>query len=368
MKLFTALILASLLGLVSCGKSSKSGSRKLEGNNQQGEETPSGPIINTVQLMDPTYKTKYEELPLEGKVEASDRLWSGDYWPSNRGLINRRWNTTDEVGFDYVSPTKEELAVMGEVELARLSATEKYDLLMGRYDYPLKKEVASKAAPFAVNWEGLGNGWAAASANHNEPTAKLLLNPDGLAIPFGSSDIKALLSYYYAFVNKLPSSHYLGLRCPVTADGSRPDEQCTNDLNAGSFHIVLGNKIGIRREIFVADVDRFQEVWNHPFLGFKSEVVETLPAIAGNPSGTAKIFRMKTKVSYTDKTVNTWEPLKGTPRQITTNRLYNYDLYINAEGHIIGGEWISSDRPDFIWVMPMVETFVGFEGLVPLLN
>ena len=92
-------------------------------------------------------------------------------------------------------------------------------------------------------------------------SAALALNPDGIRIPFGSSDIKALVSYYYAngFIS---NTHQMGRRC--YEDGNRSD--CEEDLNAGAFHIVLVNKIALRNEGIIIDLKRGLEVWNHPII------------------------------------------------------------------------------------------------------
>ncbi|HXH75424.1 MAG TPA: hypothetical protein VNJ08_10695 [Bacteriovoracaceae bacterium] len=368
MKLGKAIGFLSLMSLVACGGASKSPIFGKAGSNGPAAEEV---ILNVVPLMDLTHNMKFEALPLEGSVDISKRLWSGDHWPSNRGGLNRRWNAPpEEPGFNTLSPTREELTLMTPEDIARLSPSEKWDLLLGQYDYPFKKEVALYTNPVAISWEGIGNGWASASINHDEPTPRVLTNADGIVIPFGSSDIKALLSYYYAFSKKLPITQNLGLRCPVTPDGSKPDEFCTNDLNAGSFHIAIGNKLGLQKQAIVGDIDRYSEVWNQPFIAYKSQVLETLDPVEGTLKGTVKILRMKTKIYYAGLAEgNSWDPIIGTFRNVTTNRIYNYDLFINAAGEIHGGAWISGDRPDFIWVMPRVETFEdNFAALAQLLN
>lgn len=85
---------------------------------------------------------------------------------------------------------------MTSTDIARLSPAEKFDFLNGPYYYPLKAEVEKLAAYDAESWEGICHGRAPASMNHNEPRPKILRNPDGIKIYFGSADIKAILSYY----------------------------------------------------------------------------------------------------------------------------------------------------------------------------
>jgi hypothetical protein len=348
-KIVKMLGLLSLMSLVACGPATDS--PYMDKLKTTGPTNSTSTIIkNNVPLMDADHKTRFDELPLEGNVDISKRLWSGDLWPLNQGLINRRWNSFKQEGFNTISPTREEALVMTEAEISRLAPSEKFDLLMGQYEYPLKEEVNTRANPYAVNWEGIGNGWACASSNHNEPTPKVLLNPDELSIPFGSSDIKALLSYYYAFANDLPPTQHLGTRCGVSTEGCSGD-----DLSPASFHIVLANRIGIKKESFLADIDPYQEVWNHPFQGYRSEILQTTEAEDMN------ILTIRTRVSYVNKSVGTsWGPIKGSFRHVNSNRIYTYDLHVNKDGDIVGGEWRSRDRPDFIWVMPVVKQFTGY--------
>lgn len=47
----------------------------------------------------------------------------------------------------------------------------------------------------------------------------------------------------------------------------------------------------------------------------------------------------------------------------------DYNLDINANGEIIGGEWKSAARPDFLWLKEKPAKFTGdYERLADLLN
>jgi hypothetical protein len=66
---------------------------------------------------------------------------------------------------------------------------------------------------------------------------------------------------------------------------------------------------------------------------------------------------------------NSWEPVIGTSRQNTHSRIYEYYLDINSQGRVIGGDWISSQRPDFLWLEKKATSFSGqFAKLRELLN
>ena len=309
-------------------------------------------------IMNNYFEKKFTSLPLEGKVYDKKKYWSGDYWPLNKGNINYRWYSRKKAGFNLDSPDKERARRMTIPELAELSPSEKYDLFTGRYHYPLRNEVAKISNPAALVWEGICHGFSPASMNHNEPTPKLMKNPDGIEIPFGSSDIKALLSYYYAYSHIAPDTHQMGKRC---FDGQlfNRGKDCHEDMNAGAFHIVLGNRIGLDGKGFVADLQRYKEVWNHPVSAYRSVVLRESSPTGSSAPGTVKRVEMKTVITYVDENGNDWRPVIGTKKQSFEQMIYQYYIDLDQEGIIIGGEWISKIRPDFLWIMARPRKFEG---------
>ncbi len=310
-------------------------------------------------------------LPLEGSLEeGSTKAWSGDYWASKKGSINIRWNSPRKEGFNYRSPSKTELLAMTPEQVAMLSPSEKYDLYLGNYDYPLKRIVDGSASRTAPDWAGICHGWAPASLFHNEPTPKTMTNPDGISIPFGSGDIKALLSFFYAFYHETDTDQ-MGLRC-YFGSWMGGAKGCADDLNAGAFHIVISNKLGLEKQGFLMDVDRFKEVWNQPVVGFKSKVVAyDLRPQSGAATNTVREVRIATELFFVNESDPTWGPVYGTKDQIVSKRDLQYRLELDAAGRIIGGEWESRERPDFLWNKPaaLPQEFTGmFSALPALLN
>ncbi|HLT23194.1 MAG TPA: hypothetical protein VKZ84_07115 [Bacteriovoracaceae bacterium] len=309
---------------------------------------------------------RFDELPLSADLSNTEKLWANDYWPHRKGLINKRWNTEDQKGFNTISPNKEEAFNMTYEELARLAPSEKLDLLNGNYDYPLKREVSSRAKDNDPLWWGVCNGWSPASIVHNEPTPKTLTNPDGLHIPLGSSDIKALVSYYYAYHHKVPTTNQMGRRCMT---GIGPG--CSNDLNAGAFHLVLTNKVGLEGTSFIADIERGRQVWNHAIIKYNSTIVNpNLSSKTGSARGTVRRVHVKTLMTVVMEIGNnSWYPTNGTDLHINAERNYEYYLELDKENNIVGGEWISRARPDFIWNMAKAETFNGqYSRISEMLN
>ncbi len=318
------------------------------------------------EIMSSGFTHKLSDLPLAGSAEDGKHAWSGHYWPSQKGGINHRWNSPLNEMFKYSSPNKDQVAKMSLEELAQLAPTEKYDLFLGQYNYPLKQEAAMSANPRAADWAGICHGWAPATLHHVEPTAKVLTNPDGIQIPFGSADIKALLSYYYAFYHETDTTSQMGLRCFFGSwmGGMRG---CDDDLNAGAFHIVIANKLGLEKKGFLADVDRYKEVWNQPVVGFKSVILATLPVSSSAAKSAVKELRVSTELFYVDESDPTWDVVHGTKDQLISKLDLEYRLEINAEGKIVGGEWESKTRPDFLWYKEKATNFTGMFSKLPML-
>lgn len=310
---------------------------------------------------------KFNELPLKGSLDVGNRAWSGDYWSTKKGSINYRWNAPVKIGYDLNSPSKAEAMRMSLDQLATLAPSEKYDLLMGRYDYPFVKEVDGVASPRAQIWNGICHGWSPATLNHSEPTPKVLTNPDGIQIPFGSGDIKALLSYYYAEHHKGDAGQ-MGLRCFFGRWTGGP-RGCHQDLNAGAFHIILANQVGLKKEGFVMDIERWREVWNHPVIGYETVLMQSEEPSIGAASSAVRTLLVKTYVTHADGSAPTWETVRGTDNQKVTVQTYTYRIELDAAGKIVGGSWESANRPDFLWNVTPVTEFTGImSGLPVLLN
>ncbi len=312
------------------------------------------------------YERNFSMLPLSGTPSDMRKLWASDWWPNRKGSINRRWFSATPVGFRLVSPTREHVTSMTEAELAGLAPSEKFDLLTGDYEYSLVKEVARIANPRAPEWYGICHGWTPAALNHVEPRPKTLVSNDGIRIPFGSSDIKALLSFYYAYHHKVDSTHQMGKRCYFLNPGCSRE-----DLNAGAFHIALTNTLGIQRESMIMDLENNELVWNHVMNGYQTTILNDQLRPSGNSAyGTVRRIRVKTAMSYVKEIkANSWVPTNGTAAHINGVRNYEYFLDIDAKGKIIGGNWISKTPPDFIWSMDKATTFTGkFARLAELLN
>lgn len=311
-------------------------------------------------LLDISMSQNFDLLPLSGEVRKNGKYWSGDSWRLQQGSINKRWNTETKEGFHYFSPTRREALTMPEELMRQLSPSEKYDIYMGRYDFPLRWEVDYGARLATEGWEGLCHGWAGATINHPEPMAKTLMNPDGVPVYFGSSDIKALLSYAYSKV-LIKEGQTIGKRCDENPQLLNDEEdRCNDDLSPMSFHVVVANYIGLRGRSVIADIDRYREVWNHPVTAYESKIEKQYKV-----SGGRKV-QVKTKITYLDvMEKNSWDPHPSLYSYMTMK----YELDLDTKGNIIGGKWLSRERPDFLWVVSKQEQFEGYlSGIKDLLK
>lgn len=294
------------------------------------------------------YVVAMASLPTTGDLALEP--WSDTYWPSFKGGVSQRWRGNVSDQFAYVLNSREALQAMSAADLSALSPGEKYDIFLGRYEYPLVAYERRRTSPDREGWEGICHGWAPASLGFLEPKAVVMTNADGVAIPFGSSDVKALLSYFQGEMSAAPFS-MLGERCYVDISGLPSSEipQACRDTNAGAFHVVLVNQLAIKHQGFVADVTRDLQVWNQPVSGFDSVIEgEGLPS-PGAATGTVKELLISTTMRYGVEVSPQWDHLVGTGRNSIASKQYRYRLELDQNDNIIGGEWLSESRPDFLW-------------------
>lgn len=237
-------------------------------------------------------------------------------------------------------------------ELSKLSPAEKFDLAHGRYSYPLSRAVEKGSKPTAKNYEGVCDGWTAAAIQFAEPAPVNFTNPDGIVIPFGSSDVKALMSYDVSINSEDDSlgSVFVGKYCSVPLGG-----RCS-DINPGAFHVIMANQIGLKKESFGVDVDPKRETWNQPVYGFEFEIKGRTKV-----AGAASAYIVHAKMLYAADDLQgedamkvfNWNPTVGTPEFAGAAQEYDYIIELDYSGRIIGGSWLGdskSNHPDLFWM------------------
>lgn len=319
--------------------------------------------------------------------------------------------------FDLKRPRNvKEVATLNQEEVDQLSPAEKFDVYVylktGKDNgFRLTADVLDLTHPTDAYWEGICHGWTSAALEFREPEAKSI-NANGITLNFGSSDLKALLSYYHAAItrnwvaNRKVATGRVGERCETAfpkeawfiKDGveyyktivngrvqvNKVPDDCV-DTNPGAFHIVLANMIGLKNQGFSAEVVRDKEVWNQPVFQYATDVLSQSSAPREwATKGTVRQVEVKTVMSYAndggrmfwrhdgsdDEFYAWWNETIGTNNYRFDHKQFHYYLDLDAQGNIIGGQWLSYERPDFLWLKKN-KGFLGkgsFYGIVGYLD
>ena len=306
-----------------------------------GQEIKVGAMdgYNHVDSLERDYEKRYAMLPSSGKT--SKTPWTDSYWPKQDGGIGFRWQVNEK--HTYESPTREELLQMSPEEIANLSPAEKYDIYVGNYEYPLTIREKASNKPTEASWTGHCHGWTPAAIRYEEPAPVMLTNADGIQIAFGSSDVKALLTYFEGEVVQTRMS--LPFRAETRTVGTlcksaHPRDPGCYDSNPGAFHIVMANQIGLRDEAFGIDADISAQKWNQPVHTYEShQIIRRAPSAGASDEAVEEVV-VQSLVTYTMEIHPTWDAVLGTERHSDTTKTYTYTLELNAAGEIVGGQWV----------------------------
>lgn len=319
---------------------------------------------------DEKIEKNFNQLRLSASVSEIDghTPWSDTYWPGYQGgIANRYLDPGHPNPFRYLSPRKEDLLKMSQDEILKLSPAEKFDILRGYYDYPLLKRVRNVYSPNTESWVGICHGWTPAASNFPEPKSVTVMNPDGIVIPFASSDVKGILSFYYAWeasqirddgtenfgVDKTkitknnPHGYWqrdpkmihfiykgLGNRTYSKKEGRTGKVDNRGDLNPGVLHLLLTNLMGRYHRAFNADIDKGAEVWNQPLYGYQSKVIT-------KQSSEFELL-VETNLYYVSELDPSFKPHLN--QQLIKIKPLKYWLYLDAQKNIVGGKWVKENK------------------------
>jgi hypothetical protein len=230
-----------------------------------------------------------DELPREGAAETAP--WAGNYWPVYQDSINYRWN-----GADTQSPAAKYGAAFNvegvEDAVSRsngidsqsrakvCTSTSECDAELGE---ECSKRVGQESGRCVATWFGICHAWAPIAIMYKEPKHEVVRN----GVTFKIQDIKALLTL--AHDTGLRTKFASG-RCNANdgAGGIEYDEygrpkpgQCI-DTNPASYHLLLANYLGLRKQGFVEDRTYDYQVWNQPIRAFKVTKLEEIDAQEAN--------------------------------------------------------------------------------------
>ena len=342
----------------------------------------SGRVIRTLEEM--------EDLGLrEGEVKKQP--WSDWYWPISVGQLSYRYNDQAMMDAYYNSdPAEEDIwpwfveyhaqNPASPVDPSKLSPAEKYDLLVGDTNYTLTKTQIEAGRWFQENqgkvegWMGLCHGWAPASYMLDRPvnTIEVLAADKTTKIEFLPTDLKALGTLLWGKGSQM--NKFVGGRCntkdPESDENGRVLSQECFDNNPGSWHMTVTSQIGKNKVPFVMDATFDYEVWNHPVTSYNysyfnpqtmeeyDTLEEAIVAIEEftednfadyRASNTKFVVGIKMEVEYLVETMPSTDRRDAEYNDAFHSAHYTYDLELDADKKIIGGEWYTNEHPDFLW-------------------
>jgi hypothetical protein len=278
--------------------------------------------------------------------------WAGNYFPMAKGGVAQRWQNCANGQCEILD--RDKVKELTKEQIAHLSPIEKYDILLGDYEFNATRHELVNRGPLRdlkpEYWEGFCNGVRCAGLLQAEPKRAVTLeNPDGIKIKFEPSDIKALLGANYFYVEK-----YAQLGGP-TQEGLG-----TSQPNAAVFDIALRYHVGHLKKGFVIDSHLGPEIWNETVVGYKREVSSPMNLTPEELSLYSSADK-KVLVSIVLETLgevsiqDTNSPTKGRVAKgdFLEPLSTQYELFLDKTGNVIDGRWIQQGQKtrgvDFAW-------------------
>lgn len=333
-------------------------------------------------------KVLSDKAGFQGK--AATQPWSGDYWPTYKGGIGSRlYDERFPVSMDwkdywnfYTGIMSIELqSNMYEKGYNSLSPAEKYDILLGLDNHSLttwswnESKSNENADGIVETWFGLCHGWAPASFMVPRPTTTTeVALADGNTIKFYPDDIKALATLAWARNRMYDSDNFMGGRCNDKAPkkdnkGRIISSECW-DVNPGAWHVAVLNRLGVDKKSFILDATYDYEVWNQPINSFqvryfnlntKEEFNNPKDAVIKKSEFSKDAFKsyrnrsyknivgVKMTIGYMSETLGSAAEFDDPQYDHFEHVTYMYDLELDEDLNIIGGEWYNNAHPDFVW-------------------
>ncbi|MBL7557892.1 MAG: hypothetical protein JNM24_18835 [Bdellovibrionaceae bacterium] len=335
---------------------------------------PLGPSYNIVHL---------DQMNLT-KGKANFEPWASSYWPIHRGILAYRYpDKADYNSKAFIDNYRAFHAVPSEnyiVEnkIDRMSPSEKYDLLVGDRSWTLTRAMWKKGYDdyqekgVVAGWTGICHGWSAIAQRDVLPPKHGVVMRDAtnsFNITFFESDIKGLISYLWA--ESPPETKQAGHRCykfPIERDTMlRPIDVSCLDTNPMTWHLSITNRLGHYGKGFVMDSSVGAEVWNYPITAydysyFSARTFEPVHSLKSALVPIAELSNDRFASVRNEKTkfvvgviMDVFHPslIEPTTSPLTANvyqtHTFIYDLELDENYDVIGGEWYSEDQPDFIW-------------------
>lgn len=323
------------------------------------------------------------------KAALGETPWSDHYWAIYSGQLAFRYadpkleKSESWHKYHAYSEKNDFMTIFksGDLEaIDLLSPAEKYDLLVGDAQGSLTQSNWEDGAGYykttgkVEDWMGICHGWAPASYMVARPkhTIELVAADGRTMLNFYPSDIKGLASLLWAKGQN--ESRFSGARCSDKnperdSNGRVISDECF-DTNPATWHLSVVNQIGVSRRSFVIDATYDYEVWNQPVYSYEysyfnpqtREEVKSLRQAAipiekftedkfgkYRAKNTATVVGIAMDVTYVMETSPT-HAVTDSPEQDSVKSVrYLYDLELDEDENVIGGEWYQVAHPDFLW-------------------
>ncbi|KAJ3087478.1 hypothetical protein HK102_011007 [Quaeritorhiza haematococci] len=343
--------------------------------NSDGQATGTG---NSVAALETHFNAPFErvlsQMPTSGSAQTVP--FPGDYWPMFRDGINFKWegpqsqSPTEKYALAFgIDPKQlsDALSQTSGIDSARsfrppcTTTADCSSLNDGSVCSFREGETSGVCIP---GWFGICHAWAPAAILEPEPKCPVTLNN----VTFKVNDLKALITQMYD--GTAIGTVFGGGRCddvepPTDIHGRYSSFEC-RDLTSDFFHIAVTNMLGSFSTSFVADVDARAEVWNQPVRSF--EIIQNTPITLDegakliNPElqtypfnqFAVSLAHIKMRFDYIVESRQDGPLVStGLVDQFTKQDVYEYVLELDANGVIIGGEWVGiskTNHPDFLWL------------------
>jgi subtilisin-like proprotein convertase family protein len=349
---------------------------------------------NDPQLFGVDLEYRFAELPLAGRAEQMP--WPDTYWPTYADSVNDRWQ-----GQDSYSPLEKY-----DLAFNDWTPPEGFDNLIpfsdcgSEFDAEYYEQLGPAARYWSNNkgnkrqrdmwddegcedeiesWWGLCHAWVPAAILEPEPARAVTYN----GVTFEVSDIKALLMMMY----DRSKTRFLGRRCNLKNEEIERDEygrieqtEC-RDTNAGSLYLIVTNMLGRDKRAFAEDRTMSYQVWNQPVVGYEiknhieldeaeaAKLIDTDCDADGNSceyiwnEDAERFYEVLMDVDYITESHASADPMvPQIDRYIRTDE-YHMIVEADADGAVIGGEWISESVnafPDRVYTGDSQATHADF--------
>jgi hypothetical protein len=366
-----------------------------------------------------SFVTKLGDLPRSAEIP---KPWSAHYWAIKTGGLSYRYspfNRTKNIstwkGYVNIYHQPEDhnkyynSTEFDYVVNKMYSPSEKYDLLVGDYNYTLTNKMKDEGNHVVKGsdgdipgWYGKCHGWTPASINEPRPvhTVNITAADNKTVISFYPEDIKGLATVFWAEAKY--ETKFLGSRCPYQNYSKIPHDEETGlwdeyrcfTVNPATLVLILSNQLGIRNKSLVYDPDSTGEIWNQPVYGYNLSFFNPLSLAEGSieeskVNYTALEQNNSTNVTeFIERAYLNFSMIKNFPALFnylvknaspkaknvigvtmtvsfifenppvfnetqlpdkTDKRRYTFFLELDGEDNVIGGEWVVNKHPIFIW-------------------